>query len=173
VPDKPQTPPGKQRASHKRPESEVDREGLARVVKPRMEELKKRGVNQAEVASLAKCAQSTIRNMQNGTGTSHYGHGLLMRVGEILKLPEADQLVKVFYPLAPRDPTLPSDADVTAERVVSQLEPYLADIKTIPAMQEDVAVLRERLESMADDIDQVKSQLKSLVDISYPPAEPS
>jgi hypothetical protein len=116
--------------------------------------------------------------MQNGTGTSHYGHNLLTRVATGLGLPE-DWLVKAFYPPAPRDPALLSDADVMVQRVMNQLEPYLAKINAIPGMQtgilgmqKDVAGIQKRLKGMAQDVGEVSSRLKILVDINHlPPGE--
>jgi hypothetical protein len=115
--------------------------------------------------------------MQNGTGTSHYGHNLLTRVATALGLPE-DRLVKAFYPPIPHDPALLSDADVTAQRVMNQLEPYLAKINAIPQMQtsisemqKGVAGMQNWLESMAKDVAKVSSQLKTLVDINHLPPE--
>jgi transcriptional regulator with XRE-family HTH domain len=170
-------PAGKRRVSRKRPESEVDRAGLATVVSDCLTELDRKGVNQAEAARRADCGVSTLRHMQNGTGTSHYGHSLLTRVATALGLPE-DRLVKAFYPPIPHDPALLSDADVTAQRVVNQLEPYLANINAIPQMQtsisemqKGVAGMQNWLESMAKDVAKVSSQLKTLVDINYLPPE--
>ena len=111
-------PTGKRRVSRRRPESEVDRAGLARAVSDCLAELGRKGVTQAEAARRAQCGVSTLRHMQNGTGTSHYGHNLLTRVATGLGLPE-DWLVKAFYPPAPRDPALLSDADVMVQRVMN------------------------------------------------------
>jgi hypothetical protein len=144
-------PAGKDRAPRKGPESEVDREGLARVVSERLAELAREGVNQAEAARRAGHGVSTLRTIQNGTGSSHYGHELLIEISAGLGLP-ADRLVKAFYPQVLRDPAYLSDAEETVRRLWSQLEPYLAKIDDIPAMQtsisglqKDVAWLRERL----------------------------
>lgn len=165
------TPDGKRRAPRKRPESEVDREGLARVVGDRMAELAREGVNQAEAARRAECGVSTLRNMQNGTGTTHYGHELLTQVATGLGLTE-DRLVKAFYPPVPRNPAPLSDAEVTAQQVMNQLEPYLAKINAIPGMQTSISGMQERLSSMASDVHEVKSRLNILVDIIYSsPAE--
>jgi transcriptional regulator with XRE-family HTH domain len=167
------TPAGKRRVSRKRPESEVDRGGLAGAISDRLAELDREGVSQAEAARRAGCGISTLRNMQNGTGTSHYGHELLTRVATGLGLPE-DRLVKAFYPPVPRDPALPSDAEVMVQRLMKQLEPYLATLNAIPGMQtgisgmqKDVAGLQERLEGMACDVQEVKSRLEILVGIDY------
>lgn len=168
------TPAGKRRASRKRPESEVDREGLARVVSERLAELDRTGVGQAEAARQARCGVSTLRHMEHGTGTSHYGHELLRRVAEGLDLPE-DQLVKAFYPPLSRDPAPLSDAEVMVQRVTNQLEPYLAKINAIPdmqtgiaGMQKDIAGMQKRLEGMANDVQDVKSRL-GIVDTKYSP----
>jgi len=164
------TPAGKRRASRKRPESEVDRAGLAMVVSERLAELGREGVNRAEAARRAGCGVSTLRNMQNGTGTSHYGHELLRQVATGLGLP-VDRLVKAFYPPLPRDPASLADAEVTVQQVMSRLEPYLAKINAIPGIQKDFEGLQERLKGMANDVHEVKSRLEILVDISYrPPA---
>lgn len=171
------TPAGKRRASRKRPESEVDRAGLATVVSDRLAELSRDGVNRAEAARRAGCGVSTLRNMQNGTGTSHYGHELLKQVAKGLGLP-VGRLVKVFYPPLPRDPASLADAEVTVQQVMNRLEPYLAKINAIPGMQagvsgmqKDFEGLQERLKGMADDVHEVKSRLEILVDINYrPPA---
>ena len=167
------TPAGKRRASRKRPESEVDRAGLATVVSDRLAELSRDGVNRAEAARRAGCGVSTLRNMQNGTGTSHYGHELLKQVATGLGLSE-DQLVKVFYPPLPRDPAFLGDAEVTVQQVMNWLEPYLAKINAIPGMQtgisemqKDFEGLQERLKGMAHDVHEVKSRLETLVDINY------
>jgi transcriptional regulator with XRE-family HTH domain len=169
------TPAGKRRASRKRPESEVDRAGLAVVVSERLAELDREGVNRTEAARKAGCGVSTLRNIENGTGTSHYRHELLKQVATGLGLP-VDRLVKVFYPPQPRDPASLSDAEVTVLQVMNQLEPYLAKINAIPAMQtgisgmqRDFEGLRERLEGMADDVHEVKSRLEILADIKHRP----
>jgi transcriptional regulator with XRE-family HTH domain len=169
------TPAGKHRVSRKRPESEVDRGGLARAVSDRLAELGREGVSQAEAAQRARCGISTLRHMQNGTGTSHYGHELLTRVATRLGLPE-DRLVKAFYPPVPRDPAPLSDAEVTAQRVMNQLAPYLAIINAIPTMQadisgmqKDVAGLQDWLKGIAHDVHEVKSRLEIPVDINHPP----
>lgn len=159
-------PAGKRRPSRKRPESEVDRAGLARAVGDRLAELNREGVTQAEAARRAQCGVSTLRHMQNGTGTSHYGHNLLTRVATGLGLPE-DSLVKAFYPPLPRDPALPSDTDVVVQRVMNRLEPYLAKNNAIPGMQKDVAGMQKWLEGMAQDLAEVSSRLKILVDINH------
>ena len=171
-------PAGKRRVSPELRESEVNRAGLASVVRDRLAELlKQEGVTQAEAAHRAQCAPSTLRNMQNGTGTSHYRHNLLKQVAVGLGLP-GDLLVEAFYPRKPPDPALPSDADVTAQRVMNQLEPYLAKINAIPQMQtsisemqKGVAGMQNWLEGMAQDVAKVSSQLKTLVDINYLPPE--
>jgi transcriptional regulator with XRE-family HTH domain len=171
------TPAGKRRVFRRRPESEVDREGLAKAVSDRLAELGREGVSQAEAARRARCGISTLRNMQNGTGTSHYGHELLTRVATGLGLPE-DWLVKAFYPPVPRDPAFLSDAEVMVQRVMNQLEPYLAKINAIPGiqtgisgMQREVEGLQERLKGMAYDVHEVRSRLEILVDINHlPPA---
>jgi transcriptional regulator with XRE-family HTH domain len=171
------TPAGKRRVSRKRPVSEVDRGGLAGAVSDRLAELSREGVSQAEAARRAQCGVSTLRNIQNGTGTSHYGHELLTRVAAGLGLPE-DLLAKTFYPPVPRDPELLSDAEVMVQRVMNQLEPYLAKINAIPGMQtgisgmqKDVEGLQERLKGMARDVHEVRSRLEILVDINHlPPA---
>lgn len=172
------TPAGKRRGFRKRPESEVDRGNLAEAVSDRLAVLSREGVNQGQAAQRAGCGISTLRNMQNGTGTSHYGHALLTRVAKGLGLPE-DQLVKAFYPPVPRDPAFSSDAEVMVQRVMSQLAPYLAKIDAIPGMQtgisgmqKDVEGLQERLKGMAHDVHEVRSRLEILVDINHlPPAE--
>lgn len=168
-------PAGKRRVSRRRPESEVNRTGLATAVSDRLTELRPEGVTQAEAARRARCGVSTLRHMQNGTGTTHYGHDLLVRVATGLGLPE-DCLVKAFYPPVPRDPPLPSDADVMVQRVMNQLEPYLAKIDAIPAMQtgilemqKDVAGMQKRLKGMGQEVAEVSSQLKILVDINHLP----
>jgi transcriptional regulator with XRE-family HTH domain len=161
-------PTVKRRASRKRPESEVNRTGLAGAVSDRLAELERKGVTQAEAAQRAQCGISTLRNMQNGTGTSHYGHNLLKRAATGLGLPE-DRLVEAFYPPVPRDPTLPSDAEVMAQAVMNQLEPYLANINAIPGMQKDVAGMEKRLKGMAQDVAKVSSRLQILVDINHLP----
>jgi transcriptional regulator with XRE-family HTH domain len=171
------TPAGKVRASRKGPESEVDRAGLAVVVSERLAELGRDGVKRAEAARRARCGVSTLRNMENGTGASHYGHELLKRVATGLGLPE-DRLVKVFYPPLPRDPASLAGAEVTVQQVMSRLAPYLAKINAIPGvqtgitgMQRDFEGLQERLKGMADDVHEVKSRLEILVDINHwPPA---
>jgi hypothetical protein len=155
----------------------VDRAGLATVVSGHLAELDRDGVNRAEAARRAGCGVSTLRNMQNGTGTSHYGHELLKQVATGLGLP-VDRLVKVFYPPLPRDPASLADAEVTVQQVMNRLEPYLAKINAIPGMQtgisgmqKDFEGLQERLKGMADDVHEVKSRLEILVDINYrPPA---
>ena len=152
-------PTGKRRVSRRRPESEVDRTGLARAVSDRLIELDRKGVTQAEAARRAGCGISTLRHMQNGTGISHYGHNLLTRVATGLGLPE-DSLVKAFYPPVSRDPVLLSDADVMVQAVMNQLEPYLAKLNAIPEMQ-------KRLNGMAQDVAEVSSRLKILVDINH------
>lgn len=166
-------PAGKRRAPRKRPESEVDRAGLAQAVSDRLAELGRHGGNRAEVARRAQCSVSTLRNMEKGTGTSHYGHELLERVAGALGLPEdrrpADWLVKIFYLPLPRDPASLTEAEVTAEQVMNRLEPYLTKINAIPDMQKDFEGLQERLKGMADDVQEVKSRLKILVDINYQP----
>jgi transcriptional regulator with XRE-family HTH domain len=166
-------PTGKRRVSRRRPESEVDRTGLARAISDRLAELDREGVTQAEAARRAGCGISTLRHMQNGTGISHYGHNLLTRVATGLGLPE-DSLVKAFYPPVSRDPALLSDADVMVQRVMNQLEPYLAKINAIPemqtgisGMQKDVAGVQKRLNGMAQDVAEVSSRLKILVDINH------
>jgi transcriptional regulator with XRE-family HTH domain len=170
-------PTGKRRVSRKRPESEVDRAGLARAIRDCLPELDRNGVTQAKAADRAQCGVSTLRNMQNGTGTTHYGHNLLTRVATALGLPE-DRLVKAFYPPMPHDPASLSDADVTAQQVMIRFRPYLAKINAIPRMrtsisemEKSVAGMQNWLESMAKDVAEVSSQLKSLVDINYPPPE--
>ena len=167
------TPAGKRRASRKRPESEVDRSGLAMAVSDRLAEMGRDGVNRTEAARRARCGVSTLRNMQNGTGTSHYGQELLKQVATGLGLPE-DRLVKVFYPPLPRDPAFLGDAEVTVQQVMNWLEPYLAKINAIPGMQtgisemqKDFEGLQERLKGMAHDVHEVKSRLETLVDINY------
>jgi hypothetical protein len=114
--------------------------------------------------------------MQNGTGASHYGHELLTKVATVLGLPE-DRLVKVFYRPVPRDTALPSDAEVMVQRVLSQLEPYLAKINAIPGMQmgisgmqKDVAGMQEQLKGMAREVHEVKSRVEILADINHPPS---
>lgn len=170
------TPTGKRRVSRKtrkRPESEVDREGLAKVVSDRLVELHhKDGVTQAEAARRAGCGVATLRHMQNGTGTSHHGHELLTRVATGLGLPK-DSLTKAFYPPVRRDPAPPSEAELAVRLVMNQLEPYLAKINAIPGMQTGISGMQKRLEGMADDVRGVKSRLeKILVDIYHqPPAE--
>lgn len=168
------TPPGKRRASRKGPESEVDRSGLAIAVSDRLAELGRDGVNRAEAARRARCGVSTLRNMQSGTGTSHYGHELLKQVATGLGLPE-DRLVKVCYPPLPRDPASLADAEVTVQQVMNWLEPHLAKINAIPGVQAGISEMRrdfegleERLKGMADDVHEVKSRLETLVDINYP-----
>lgn len=170
-PDSPaSTQAGKRRVSRKRPESEVDREGLARAISDPLAKLYHEGVKQEDAARRAGCGISTLRNMQNGTGTSHYGHELLARVATGLGLPEG-RLVKAFYPPAPREPAVLSDAEVTVQRVMEQLGPYLAKIDAIPGMQKDVEGLQERLRGMAQDVHEVRSRLEILIDISHlPPA---
>jgi transcriptional regulator with XRE-family HTH domain len=171
-------PAGKRRVSRKRPESEMDRPGLAKAVNDCLAELAEKGVNQAEAARRADCDVSTLRNMKNGTGTSHYGHNLLRRAATGLGLPE-DRLVDAFYPPLPRDPALPSDADVIVQRVMNELEPYLLKIDAIPQLQtsiseiqKDVAGLQKWLEGMAQDVaNKVSSQLKTPVDINHPPPD--
>jgi transcriptional regulator with XRE-family HTH domain len=172
-------PVGKRRVSHKRPESEVDRPGLAKVVSKRVAELAEQGKNQAQAAALAGCSVSALRNMQNGTGTSHYRHNLLREAARGLGLPE-DRLVDAFYPRLPPDPALPSETDVIVQRVMNELEPYLAKIDAIPQMQtsisevqKGVAGMQKWLEGMAQDVaNKVSSQLKTLVDINHlPPGE--
>ena len=167
------TPAGKRRVSRKRPESEVDRGGLAGAVSDRLAELAREGVSQAEAARRAGCGISTLRNMQNGTGTSHYGHELLTRVATGLGLP-GDRLVKAFYPPVPRDPALPSDAEVMVQRLMNQLEPYLATLNAIPGMQtgisgmqKDVAELQQRLKVMACDVQEVNSRMEILIGIDH------
>lgn len=169
------TPAGKRRVSRRRPESEVDRAALAEVVSERLAELARQGVTQVDAAQRAKCAPSTLRHMQNGTGTSHYGHGLLRRAANGLGLPE-DRLAKAFYPPVQRDPAVPSEAEVMVQRVMDQLGPYLAKINALPGMQtgisgmqKDVEGLQERLKGMADDVHEVRSRLEILVDINHPP----
>lgn len=170
-------PTGKRRPSRKRPESEVDRAGLARAVSDRLAELDREGVTQAEAARRAGCGVSTLRKMQKGTGDSHYGHSLLTRAATGLGLPE-DRLVKAFYPPVPRDPALLSDADVVAQRVMNRLEPYLAKINAIPGMQtsisgmqKDIAGMQNWLEGMAQNVAEVISRLKTLVDINHLPPD--
>lgn len=164
------TPAGKRRVSRKRSESEVDRGGLAGAVSDRLAELSREGVSQAEAARRARCGISTLRHMQNGTGSSNYGHELLTRAATGLGLPE-DRLVKAFYPPVPRDPALLSDADMTVQRIMNELGPYLAKINAIPGMQKDVAGLEERLKGIAHDVHEVKSWLEIRVDINHlPPA---
>jgi hypothetical protein len=65
---------------------ELDREGLARPVSDCLAELNRQGIKQEDAARQAGCGVSTLRNMQNGTGTTHYGHELLTRVAEGLGL---------------------------------------------------------------------------------------
>jgi transcriptional regulator with XRE-family HTH domain len=170
-------PAGKRRVSRRRPESEVDRAGLASVVRDCLAELDRKGVTQAEAARRAQCGVSTLRHMQNGTGTSHYGHSLLTRVATALGLPE-DRLVEAFYPPKPHDPALLSDAELTAQQVMIRIDPYLAKIDAIPQMQtsisemeKGVAGMQNWLESMARDVAKVSSQLKTLVDINHLPPE--
>ena len=159
---------GKRRASRKRPEFEVDRAGLAEAVTERLAELSREGVTRQKVAQRAPCSTSALRHMQNGTGTSHYGHELLTRVARGLGLPE-DRLVKAFYPPVPRGPEALSEAEAALQRVLEKLDPYLAKINAIPGIQKDVEGLQERLNDMASDVRDVKSRLEILVDISYPP----
>jgi hypothetical protein len=142
-------------------------------VSDRLAELDRDGVNQTEAARRARCGVSTLRNMQNGTGTSHYGHELLKQVATGLGLPK-DRLVKAFYPPLPRDPAFPADAEVTMQQVMNWLEPYLAKINAIPGMQTGISGmeknfegLEERLKGMARDVHEVKSRLETLVDINY------
>jgi hypothetical protein len=87
-----------------------------------------------------------------------------------------DRLVKAFYPPVPPDPAPLSDADVMVQRVMNQLEPYLAKINTLPEMQtgilgvqKEVAGMQERLNGMAQDVAEVSSRLKILVDINHRP----
>lgn len=168
--DERDTSAGRRRAFRKRPESEVDRGGLARAVSDRLAELGRDGVSQTEAARRARCGISTLRNMQNGTGTSHYGHELLTRVATGLGLPEGS-LVKAFYPPVPRDPAFLSDAEVTVQQMMNQLEPYLAKINAIPGIQTDISGMQERLNGMAHDVHEVRSRLEILVDINHlPPA---
>lgn len=166
-------PTGKRRRSRKRPESEVNRTGLAKAVRDRLAELAREGVTQAEAAQRAGCGVSTLRHMQNGTGGSHYGHNLLRQVATGLGLPE-ESLVKAFYPRLQRDPALLSDADVMVQRVMNQLEPYLAKIDAIPGVQtgilgiqKDVVGMQKRLNGMAQDVAKVSARLKTLVDINH------
>lgn len=84
--------------------------------------------------------------------------------------------MEAFYPPVPRDPTLPSDAEVMAQAVMNQLEPYLANINAIPGMQtgilgmqKDVAGMEKRLKGMAQDVAKVSSRLQILVDINHLP----
>lgn len=164
-------PAGKRRGSRKRPESEVNRGALAKVLSDRLAELAQEGVGQVAAAQRAGCGISTLRHMQNGTGTSHYGHELLTRVAAGLGLPEGS-LVKAFYPPVPRAPASQSDAEVLVQLFRNQFEPYLAKIDAIPGIQKDVAGLRKRLDGMATDVHEVRSRLEGLVDINHqPPAD--
>jgi transcriptional regulator with XRE-family HTH domain len=168
-------PVGKRRVSHKRPESKVDRPGLATVVSKRLAELAEHGTNQTEAANRAGCAVSTLRNMQNGTGTSHYRHDLLREAARGLGLPE-DRLVDAFYPPLPPDPALPSQTDVMVQRVVNELEPCLAQMQTsiISEVEKGMSGMQKWLEDMAQDVaNKVSSQLKTLVDINHLPADES
>jgi transcriptional regulator with XRE-family HTH domain len=171
-------PVGKRRVSRKRPESEVDRACLAKVVSDCLTNLSREGVSQSDAAKQAGCGVSTLRNMQNGTGATHYGHELLTRVAKGLGLPE-DRLVKAFYRPVPRDPGSPSEVEVTVQRVMEQLAPYLAKIDAIPGiqtgisgMQKHVETFEDQLKGMAVEVHEVKSQLEILVDIKHrlPPA---
>ena len=169
---------GKRRTPRKRPESEVDRKGLAAVIGGPLSELYGKGVKQEDVARQVGCGASTLRHMQHGTGTSHYGHELLTRVAKGLDL-EKDELVNAFYPPVPRDPASPSGAEMTAQEIMDQLAPYLAHINAIPTIQtgisgvqKDVAGLQERLNGMARDVQEVRSQLENLIDINQPPPDP-
>lgn len=191
------TPAGGRRASRKRPESEVNRKGLSELLTPLLLDLQRQGVKQAKAAEMAGCAESVLRKMKNGTGDTHYGYDLLTRAATGLGLP-ADQLVKTFYPTVARAPALESgtvapgtevpgpeapgtkapDDEVTVQRMMSHLAPYLARIDDLPGMQasltevqEDVAGLRERLDVMARDVHAVRSQLEILIGTSHrPPA---
>jgi transcriptional regulator with XRE-family HTH domain len=173
-------PTGKRRVSRKRPESDVNRPGLAKVVSKRVAELAEQGINQAQAAALSGYSVSALRNMQNGKGTSHYRHDLLREAARGLGLPE-DRLVDAFYPRLPPDPALPSETDVMVQRVMNELEPYLAKIDAIPQLQtsisdmeKGVAGMQKWLEGMAQEVaNKVSSQLKTLVDINHLPPDKS
>jgi hypothetical protein len=100
--------------------------------------------------------------MQKGTGKSHYSYELLARVADTLDLP-VDRVTKAFYPPAPRDPTFPSDAELTAQQVMTQFAPYLAKIDAIPELQTDVAAIKACLNGVVDAINEVNDRLATVV----------
>jgi hypothetical protein len=158
----------------KKARPEVDRAALASVVRPRVDELIRQGATRAEVAVRAGCGESVLRSMANGTGGNYFSVSLLSRVADNLGL-QRKLLVNAFYPPAPHNPKLPSEAEQTAQQVMDRFAPYLAKIDAIPEMQKDIAAIKERMTGMDDAIHEVNSTLTSFVDISrtHPTEQPT
>jgi hypothetical protein len=144
----------------------VDRAALASVIGPRVNELVTGNENQqpltkAQVAKMAECGESTLRNMANGTGDSYFSRQLLRGAARGLGLPESEA-EKAFYPDTPDDKK-PSETELLTREIKDWLEPRLARIDEV---QQDVATLQETVKGAIDAIHEVNSKLPPVIDIS-------
>jgi transcriptional regulator with XRE-family HTH domain len=138
-----------ERATHRKRDDRVDRQGLARAVKDRRAEL---GMTQKDLENVSEVSSSTIRLIENAQGTRHYRSVVLSDISRALEWPE-DSLHRIFYRRGRKDSTLPSEAEIVAQEVMTQLKPHLEKIDAID----------KRLSRVMDAIHQVNNRLDTAV----------
>ena len=116
-----------ERATHRKRDDRVDRQALARAVKDRRAEL---GMTQKDLENVSGVSSSTIRLIENAQGTRHYRSVVLSDISRALEWPE-DSLHRTFYRRGRKDSTLPSEAEIVAQEVMTRLKPHLEKIDAI------------------------------------------
>jgi transcriptional regulator with XRE-family HTH domain len=140
------------RGARRKPEEEVDRQGLADAVSTRMEE---NHMQQAELVRRSGISVAYIRQIQYGQGKNQFSYETLAAISAPLGWHD-EYLYRLFYRLPESDYISPTGAELVTQTMMAQLEPHLAKI----------AAMDERISGVMDAIRHVDDKIAALLEAS-------